>query len=110
MAVIEVTFDPTIWTITSTTGTDPGDNGYDAGSIYPDLDGATFWAFEASFGAGFAHVGYDGTIINQGAIYGVPVTSRTGDWFAVRDGTSGNVLWAQDDTNHYYAMDGENLV
>ena len=73
MAVIEVTFDPTIWTWA---------NGA-AWSTYADKDGTTAWAFEA-FGGGFARFNLsDGSIIVQDSLFGPP--DRTGfgttNWF-----------------------------
>src|ERR1700739_3453602 len=105
--VIQVTFDPTLWTAGSEgTGTTAGCNGYDAYSVFVDSDGVTGWAFEYS-GNGFGRFNLsDGSMVHQDALMGTPGYNS---WF---NGPmyQGNVSFFQDNAGHYFLGYTDNIL
>ena len=99
--VIEVKFDRVLWS-TNGTGTTQGKNGLDCFSVWPDKDGATFWAFEW-YGSGFARGNFsDGSLVWQDVNFGIPDGQH---YINARE--DGNALFQQDGVGHYYTQDGD---
>ena len=94
MAVIEVTFDPTIWKY-------QGANG--AYNVYADTDGVTAWAFEG-FGGGFCRFNLsDGSKVRTGVLFGANDSNSGGpSWFNNPFINNYQAWLSQDTNNHYY--------
>ena len=104
MSNIQVTFDPTLWTAGSGSGTAQGCNGYNASTIFLDQDGTTAWAFEYQ-GGGFGRFTITtGSIVHQDVAFG----GGTGKHFNGIEGV--NTVFLQDNSNHYFLMTNDLML
>src|SRR5260221_2596180 len=99
--VHQVALDPTVFDANGTPPPGFGTNGQDVFSVWLDKDGATVWAFEY-FAAGFARINLsDGSVVHQNKIFG-----QDGYNESLAEREDGTVLFAQDNTGHYFLLTG----